>query len=446
MHKFLIFSLFLLTGYSVGMSATYRYDDYSEGRNFFANGQEWKFSKIDREGKDTGFKIEAKVVGDTAVSYYMDYYGEIVRVDQPSKIIKVSSDDPDYKPKSFAAYEWDAEIYVYSDKAQEFVQILNFQKKENVKFLYNGEKWQVDRADYVYPKGRLLKRYNCSKLNSEVTSNWIYRVGADNLQLSATKWDLDGTLKLESYYDPDDDVEYTPDAFELSAFEPDNAYYPEGKEWIYVSGYHQNKGDYTKLAHSKVSGLGEVDHVACHKLNYWLEGSEDSTETAFVCSHDGVMYERGYMGLLSPRYDFRLKVGDRALKNVPESEVTKVDEIEKDGKTLRRIRFKGNSRAASKWDYWVEGIGSNNASDMLPYSEMESLSEIYFPGQFVNCLQDGKVIFSPSDFSTGDSGVNQIEQDNVLSGKEYTLDGLENRGIAPGRIVIRNGKKYLIER
>ena len=445
--SFILFSGIVSSLNAIG--ATYRYDDYSEGRKFFSDGQEWKFSRISSNGQPTGYTLEAKIEGDTAISYYMDYYGEIVRVDQPCKIIKVSSDAPDAKPASYAAYEWDAEIYVYSDSTSSFVQILNFQKKENVKFLYNGEKWQVDRADYVYPKGRLLKRYNCSALNSDVSSSWIYRVGADNILLNADRWGSDGSLRLENYYDPEEEVYYSAEDFDAPSFQPDNAYYPEGKEWVYVSGYYQNKGDYTKLAHSKVSGSGEMDHVDCKKLNYWLEGSETNTETALVCSHDGVMYERGYMGLLSPRYDFRLRKGDRAVKDVAASEVTGVEDIEINGQSLRCIHFKGTNRGTSNWNCWIEGIGSDDAADMLPYSEMESLSEIYFPGKFVNCLQGDNVIFTPSDFSaaaTGDSGIDGVVQISDTPQKGYTLDGLESKEIAPGRIVIRNGRKYLFTR
>ena len=80
---------------------------------------------------------------------------------------------------------------------------------------------------------------------------------------------------------------------------------------------------------------------------------------------------------------------------------------------------------------------------------MESLSEIYFPGKFVNCLQGDNVIFTPSDFSaaaTGDSGIDGVVQISDTPQKGYTLDGLESKEIAPGRIVIRNGRKCLFTR
>lgn len=421
----------------------YRYDDYSQGRSFFSDGQEWKFTRHTADGIASDYAMTAKVLGDTAVSYYMDYYGEVVRVDQPSKIIRVVSEDPSVSEKRYAAYEWDAEIYVYSDKAKEFVQLLTFNKKENVKTLYNGEKWQFNTVDYIYPGNILMKRCATGAMYSDKTSDWIYRIGADRLWLSETKWENPGYLQMESYFEPKEGVTYTPEVFESETFTPDNLYYPDGKEWIYRSAYYEKKGQQDVYVHQKVEEPEEFEHVMCKKVSYVLEGS-DSGETALVCSHDGVMYERGYMGLLSPRFDFRLSVGDRALADAEDSEVTAVDQIEVNGEIRRRLTFKGLT-AGTQWKYWVEGIGANAGNDMMPREEMEDLSEIYFPGSFIRCEENGETKFEAPDFAADPAGVCTVTGENDANeGTVYQIDGMRVTDLRPGAIVIKSGRKYLL--
>ncbi len=424
-------------------SSGYRYDDYSQGRSFFCDGQEWTFVRNNVDGIASDYKETARVIGDTAVSYYLDYYGDIVRVDQPCKIIQVISEGPSVLERRFAAYEWDAEIYVYSDKNKEFVQLLNFNKKENGKMLYCGEKWQVNTVDYIYPEDRLMKRCATGAMSSDKRSNWIYRIGADRLWLSDTKWENPGFLELQSYYEPKGNVTFSVDVFDTDTFVPDNLYYPDGKEWIYSSAYYEGKGQNEVYVHQKVEDSEEFEHVMCKKVSYRLEGS-DSQETALVCSHDGVMYERGYMGLLTPRFDFRLSVGERALDDVPESEVMSVGNIEVNGVILRRLVFRGLA-TGSQWQYWVEGIGANAGNDMMPRDEMEDLSEIYYPGRFIRCEENGQTKFTANDFSIGMACLNQvIDGKEFEDSKVYQIDGKCVKGVTPGAIIIKSGRKYLL--
>jgi len=423
---------------------SYRYDDYSQGRSFFSDGQEWKFTRHDKDGLASEYEVTAKVQGDTAISYYMDYYGEIVRIDQPSKIIRVISEDPQVSEKRYAAYEWDAEIYVYSDKAQEFVQLLTFNKKEGMKILYNGEKWQFRTVDYIYPADRLMKRCCTGAMYSDKTSDWIYRIGADHVWLTDTKWENPGMLQLVSYFEPEGNITYPAEVFETETFTPDNLYYPEGKEWVYCSAYYEKRGENNVFVHQTVEEPMEFEHVSCKKASYRIEG-KDSSETAPVCSHDGVMYERGYMGMLSPRFDFRLSKGDHALPDAADSEVTAVDRIEVNGEIRRRLTFRG-LQSGSHWQYWVEGIGANSGNDMLPRDdETEGLSEIYFPGTFVRCEENGVIKFSASDFDADSSGLHTITDEKEADGeKVYRIDGIRVPGHTPGAIMVKSGRKYLL--
>lgn len=438
--RYIMPSLLLAAGV-LASAAQYRYDSYSAGRNFFTDGQEWKFRRPASNGlPERSYSV--KVLGDTAVSYYMDYYGEVVRVDQPTKIILLETDDKSEKPRRFAAYEWDAEVYVYSDKAKDFVQMLNFNKKEGVKFLFNGEKWSADFADYVYPASRLLKRYRCSGVGLDKNASWIYRIGADRIYLSESKWASgEGTLEFVSYYDPLDNHTYGPEVFGSPTFEPDNACYPEGREWVFNSGYYERRGQ-SRPASMKVGGTKNLNHVVCREVTFSLDNTDG--ETALVCSHDGVMYSQGYMGMLTPRYDFRLQPGMRALRDVPQSEVKAVDRIEVNGRSLRRITFKGVD-SGSEWKYWVEGFGGNSSNDMLPYEEMDDMSEIYMPGSFIECRQGEEVLFEAADFLREGSGLHSMLASGSDTPVYMTLDGKILSSPLPGCLIIRPGKKSIFK-
>lgn len=443
-QKAIVVLTLAVAGISALTGRGYRYEDYSQGRSFFAEGQEWKFTRHGVDGTAAEYEVTAKLVGDTTISSYMEYGGEYVRVDQPCKSVRVVSEDPQVPEKRYAVYEWDAEVYVYSDKTKEFVQMLTFNKTDGVMILYNSEKWQVGQTDYIYPESRLLKRCALSAKNSQDRASvWVYRVGADRLWLSETKWENPGYLQLVSYYDPKDEVTYTSEVFESDTFVPDNLYYPDGKEWVYSSAYYEKKGDPGVYVHQNVESSEEFEHVECKRVSYALEGRE-SGETALVCSHDGVMYERGYMGMLTPRFDFRLEVGDRALEDVPDSEVAAADVIEVNGEIRRRLTFKGLA-AGSEWKYWVEGIGANAGNDMMPREEMDDLSEIYYPGTFVRCDENGETKFSDTDFNTDPAGAAPVVMDaDEDGGRVYRIDGVCVRGLQPGAIVIKSGRKYLL--
>lgn len=441
---YLFFAILFMASFSV---SGYRYDDYSEGRFFFSDGQEWIFRRLDSNNVESPYRIKARVVGDTTISSYMDYYGEVVRVDQPCKIIRVISDAPDVPERRFAAYEWDAEIYVYSEEARDFVQMLIFNKSENVKFLNSGEKWNTDRVDYVSPHGRLLKRYSCSGVGIDKASKWIYRVGADCLWLNSSKWVDSGSLRLVSYYDPKDNVTYYPEDFEVESFTPDNKFYNDGKEWIYHSGYYEQRGNSDVFVHMVVDGDEEIEHMQCKRISYFLEGSEVG-HTTTACSADGIMYERGYMNILTPRFNFNVVPGDIININDPASEVIGVDYVEVLNNHYKRIIFKGES-SDSEWKYWVEGIGGNGTNDGLPYEEMENLSDIYIPGTFVKCIENGEVIFEQNDFCMGRSSIDSLPADYESNFEErikiYTLEGVQTKNLAPGRIIVRQGNKYLLK-
>lgn len=447
--KYLCFAAFAMALLACEPASAYRYADYSAGRSFFSDGQQWTFRRADASGVESAYSINARVVGDTVISSYMDYYGDVVRVDQPCKAISVTTDEPGVPERRYAAYEWDAEVYVHSAKTSDFVQMLGFNKRENVKILYCGEKWSIDRVDYVNPHGRLLKRYACSGVGLGKSSKWIYRVGADTLWLNSNKWAAPGYLRMVNYYDPKDDATYLPQDFVAAVAVPDNKHYADGKQWVNLSAYDEKRGNEPRQVVMTVTGSEEADHIACKRVEYAIDG-EASGHASTVCSIGDVMYERGYMDILSPRYDFSLKPGDMALEGVPESEVVGIDRLSVGGIDRKRIIFKGE-KTDSPWKYWVEGIGGNGFNDCLPWEEIEDLMDMpeqYIPGTFVKCIEGGKTAFEQKDFSEGRSAIEQISVDGNLlidaNTPAYTLDGRRAAGLAPGRIVIIKGRKYLL--
>lgn len=184
-----------------------------------------------------------------------------------------------------------------------------------------------------------------------------------------------------------------------------------------------------------VDGDEEIEHMQCKRISYFLEGSEVG-HTTTACSADGIMYERGYMNILTPRFNFNVVPGDIININDPASEVIGVDYVEVLNNHYKRIIFKGES-SDSEWKYWVEGIGGNGTNDGLPYEEMENLSDIYIPGTFVKCIENGEVIFEQNDFCMGRSSIDSLPADYESNFEErikiYTLEGVQTKNLAAGQ-------------
>lgn len=135
--------------------------------------------------------------------------------------------------------------------------------------------------------------------------------------------------------------------------------------------------------------------------------------------------------------DFNKQVGDYRYSDIKEDwneKVTKVDYITVNGITRKRIVFEpiGDETAI-----WVEGVGGNYDcfSSMMPLPTDGTMYE------FLECRENGTVIFSKSDFDITLS-VGHVNSDiKESNSKIYSQDGMRLSKMPDKGIYIKDGKK-----
>lgn len=167
-----------------------------------------------------------------------------------------------------------------------------------------------------------------------------------------------------------------------------------------------------------------IDHqIGDHKSSYATAAYEE----------DGKLY-----GLLGDNpflmLDFNKQKGDYLYEGVTFGPVvTDVDYITVNGVTRKRITF--SESGADEYLCWVEGIGATMgiwSGDRALTSHME---------YFLECYDDGKLIFSYSDFGRPMS-IDVISEDTTKkSGEKYSISGMKLQNEPEKGIYIMNGKK-----
>ena len=131
--------------------------------------------------------------------------------------------------------------------------------------------------------------------------------------------------------------------------------------------------------------------------------------------------------------DFNKQKGDYLYEGVTYGPVvTDVDYITVNGVTRKRITF--SESGSDEYLCWVEGIGATMA---IWSGESALTSHMEY---FLECYDDGKLIFSYSDFGRPMS-VDGISQDKTKSGEKYSINGMKLQNEPEKGIYIMNGKK-----
>ena len=132
--------------------------------------------------------------------------------------------------------------------------------------------------------------------------------------------------------------------------------------------------------------------------------------------------------------DFNKQKGDYLYEGVTYGPVvTDVDYITVNGVTRKRITF--SDFGEDEYLCWVEGIGATMA---IWSGESALTSNMEY---FLECYDDGKLIFSYSDFGRPMS-VDGVSQDATKSGEKYSINGMKLQNEPEKGIYIMNGKKF----
>lgn len=135
--------------------------------------------------------------------------------------------------------------------------------------------------------------------------------------------------------------------------------------------------------------------------------------------------------------DFNKQVGDYRYSDIKEDwneKVTKVDYITVNGITRKRIVFDSNYGESA---IWVEGVGANYDC----FSSIMSLPTDGTMYEFLECRDNGTVIFSQSDFDIPLSIGNVTNDVKESNSNIYSQDGVRLNKIPDKGIYIKDGKK-----
>lgn len=172
----------------------------------------------------------------------------------------------------------------------------------------------------------------------------------------------------------------------------------------------------------------------------WKKILKDYQRNDHKSSYTTAAYEEGgkLYGLLGDTpflmLDFNKQKGDYLYEGVTYGPVvTDVDYITVNGVTRKRITF--SDFGEDEYLCWVEGIGATMA---IWSGESALTSHMQY---FLECYDDGKLIFSYSDFGRPMS-VDGVSQDATKSGEKYSINGMKLQNEPEKGIYIMNGKKF----
>lgn len=132
--------------------------------------------------------------------------------------------------------------------------------------------------------------------------------------------------------------------------------------------------------------------------------------------------------------DFNMKAGDKfPLQN---NYVADVDTIYSHGEYRKRLKITyGHNYLV--W-YWVEGIGCSKDTGLLP----PEVVPFNIESRIVACYEQGKLVFSESEFAMPTLGIKNTIQNKTLNNKTYSIDGKQTNDTFKG-IIISNGMKFI---
>lgn len=207
----------------------------------------------------------------------------------------------------------------------------------------------------------------------------------------------------------------------------------DGKSWKVLVDFGGEKGFITY----KVDGDTIVGGRTCKRIQI--------SENAFSLATKSIAHEEGgklYNGssndIKNLMIDFGLNKGDAAFYSedgIPSNtKVANVDSLMVNGEPRKRITIERPGNAPV---YWVEGIGSN-VDTWVCYGNERPVS---LSLSFYECYDNGKLIFSASDFNVP-SSVREPEVDRKQSGAIYSVSGIKLYDTGKTGLYIMNGKKY----
>ena len=225
----------------------------------------------------------------------------------------------------------------------------------------------------------------------------------------------------------------------------------DGRCWLFkdyiFSGYDiYHFPEYEEVV-GRIEVVGDtiVDGLSCKRMDYWRDGR---FMRIFLARED-LENRRLYSTFISrdflyPTYDFAHSKGETVnsfdadnnslYENIDRQyTITADDLIIANSKEWRRLTIDSTF-------HWVEGIGGLDYFGQLTlFPQSGALAS----NTFLECRQDGEVIFTREDFDAEPCGVESVVAVEAECAKTYDIMGRSVETTVPGQLYTRNGHKFI---
>ena len=456
-------------------------------RPMLKEGKAWNYKNyIDGRPEEYNYEYSYTLQGDTIVG------------GKSCLKLYLDSEQNGHAPTYTAAmYEEDGKVF-YFPQGQEKAELLYDFTKGVGETIWekNGEYYKsilkVGKKDVVSVNGQEFRRFEISHSwngdSPEASTLWVEGIGSNMDMFNIEP--LPGNYnQLVSCYEDGQPIFAVNDFSKTATSELPEGYHgfiKEGKTWNVMVNrrkvtYRVDK-DGNELIDEETGKPKKFVEETTFPGKYVMKGSRvvdghtcmdmysysDVDGESYCCSwyEDGQKVYQQLTGIgLDLLYDFGLNKGG-TLPLAEDCELVTVDKVNAFGNKFARFEFNYTDSERKAFSY-VEGVGGiyvvygylqrplptlvgAKISEDIPdgYTEIDVYWESGDYEEFLSCEEDGEVIFTNEDFvKPGDTdGIAPIASPVVRSkgnGKTYDLLGREVTTPQPGRIYIRDGRKFM---
>lgn len=222
----------------------------------------------------------------------------------------------------------------------------------------------------------------------------------------------------------------------------------EGKAWKKTYRmYTEDSGLKEIEVMCTVQEMCYIDNMALYPISVTSDDTIFEPYDMYYKEDNGIVSEYYGNDNFGDLYNFNVSIGETVIFNkssnpenyvVTDCSIINVKNIER-----RMITLK--SQDLSKSVIWIEGIGGYDNRDEMTTIDAPIGTQYGSMGHFLECYEDGKCVFSASDFKVLSNmvDINQEETDVDNLIKQYDINGLILDKSHKGSLYISNGKKHI---
>ncbi len=211
--------------------------------------------------------------------------------------------------------------------------------------------------------------------------------------------------------------------------------FEDGKVWEFAS-WNDFRPNSLSFGVDSVCGDVEFKGRICKEIRSHSVNNPQVYSSTLVYEENGKsFYYDNYREEFMPLMDMSLKEGEQAVFNNIDglfSEIWQVTDVE-------TIELRGYERikVCFSTDYWIEGIGGN------VFLTRHDIASDGSRNEFVECRKEGEILCKREDLGYRPLGVKDVVVEEEVEGPIYDTMGRRVETTLPGRLYIRNGRKFI---